>query len=99
MVDELDRELFAAGMIDIKAPDVWGQNRMTRHRDEFEKQMLKQLGGFQEILQAAQRRADLAVMTSATALSFSPAAAARGSAPVRGSSRPGLKGSASPQVT
>ena len=76
MVDELDRALFAAGMIDIKAPDVWGQNRMTRHRDEFERTMYKQLGNFQEILQAAQRRADIAAMTSATALSFSPAAPA-----------------------
>ncbi len=76
MVDELDHALFAAGMIDIKAPDVWGQNRMTRHRDEFERTMYRQLGNFQEILQAAQRRADVAAMSSATALSFSPAAPA-----------------------
>ncbi len=90
LVDEIDRELFAAGMIDIKAPDVWGQNRMTRYRAEFEQQMAQERGKFQEILQAAQRTADLAVMTSATSLSFSPtgaaapAAASSGSNPVRG---------------
>jgi hypothetical protein len=86
MVDDLDRTLFALGMIDVKSPDVWGQNRMTRHRDEFERTMYKQLNGFQEILQAAQRKADLAVLTSATALSFSPpgAPAASGSQPLKG---------------
>ena len=88
MLDDLDRTLFALGTIDIKSPDVWGQNRMTRHRDEFERTMYKQLNGFQEILQAAQRCADLAVLTSATALSFSPAlspaAAASGTQPFKG---------------
>jgi hypothetical protein len=29
LVDCIDKELFKTGTIGIKAPDVWGQNRMT----------------------------------------------------------------------
>jgi hypothetical protein len=56
MIDCVDRELYRKGTIGIKAPDVWGQNRMTMYRAEFEKQMKGNLDKFQVILQAAQRR-------------------------------------------
>ena len=75
LVDCIDHELYRKGMIGIKAPDVWGQNRMTMYRSEFEKQMAGNLGKFQVILQAAQRRSDTAVLTSATSLANTVAAA------------------------
>lgn len=74
LIDQLDRELFRLGMIDVKAPDVWGQNRMTKYRAEFESQMAQELGKFTEILNAAQRRADLAVLVSSTAVGVSAGA-------------------------
>ena len=64
-VDLIDKRLFEAGTIGVKAPDVWGQNRMTVHRAEFETQMASRLGSFQLILQAAQNRTDIATLTSA----------------------------------
>jgi hypothetical protein len=75
LVDCIDKELFNKGTIGIKAPDIWGQNRMTAYRAEFEGQMALSLGQFQTILQAAQRRSDVAVLTNATQLSATVAAA------------------------
>ena len=74
-IDCIDKDLFKKGTIGIKSPDVWGQNRMTAYRAEFEGQMAQQLGQFQLILQAAQRRSDVAVLTNATQLSATVAAA------------------------
>ena len=74
IVDCIDKELYKTGMIGIKVPDVWGQNRMTRYRSEYESQMAQNLGQFQLILQGAQRRSDTAVLTSATSLAATVAA-------------------------
>ena len=74
-VDLIDRRLFAEGTIGVKVPDVWGQNRMTVYRAEYETQMATRLGQFQEILQAAQSRTDLSALTSATSLGATVAAA------------------------
>ena len=75
LVDRIDKALFEAGTIGIKAPDVWGQNRMTSYRAEFETQMATRLTNFQEILQAAQSRTDVSSLTSATSLGATLAAA------------------------
>jgi hypothetical protein len=74
-VDLIDKRLFDSGTIGVKVPDVWGQNRMTVHRAEFETQMAKRLGNYQDILQAAQSRTDVAALTSATSLGATVAAA------------------------
>src|SRR5262249_42081124 len=68
MIDELDRELFKLGTINVKAPDVWGQNRMTKYRTEFEDQMAQEVSKFEVTLNGALRRADLAVLISGTSL-------------------------------
>ncbi len=77
-VDELDRTLFREGMIAVKAPDVWGQNRMTKYRAEFETNMARELGNFKYMLNGAVRNTDVTVLTSATSVgaAFSGAAAA-----------------------
>ena len=80
--------LFKKGMIGIEAPDVWGQNRMTAFRAEFEARMAQNLGQFQLILQAAQRRSDVAVLTNATQLSATVAAAGVAAPRGLGGSRP-----------
>jgi len=80
-IDELDKELFEEGIIGIKAPDVWGQNRMTKYRAEYEKEMADQVNKFAVTLNAAIRRADTAVLTSATSIGMAvqPRPAAQGS--------------------
>src|SRR4051794_23720012 len=39
LIDRLDKSLDRRGQVVVKAPDVWGQNRMTQYRAEYEEQM------------------------------------------------------------
>lgn len=68
LIDHLDKSLFDRGKVVVKGPDVWGQNRLTQHRAEYEDQMKTQLKNFEIILSSYQRRADLAALTSATSV-------------------------------
>ena len=67
-VDRLERELNQTGTVVIKAPDIWGESRLTKHRQEFEKEMEKQIGEFQLLLNANIRRSDQAYLASALAI-------------------------------
>jgi len=78
-IDWLKAHLAAHGTIVAKQPDVWGQNRLTRARAEYEEQMRAQLGGFQELSNASLRRSDQAFLGLAMALTTTPPAA-RGAA-------------------
>ena len=71
LIDHLDKCLYDNGQVVVKGPDVWGQNRMTVFRGEYEDQMKTQLGNFEIILSSYQRRADLAALTTATAVGAS----------------------------
>jgi len=64
----LEHHLDHYGSIVAKAPDVWGQNRLTRHRAEYEEQMRAQLGRFESRSSAALRRSDQAFLGMALAL-------------------------------
>ena len=64
----LEHHLDHYGSIVAKAPDVWGQNRLTRHRAEYEAQMQAQLGRFESRSNAALRRSDQAFLGMAFAL-------------------------------
>ena len=39
LIDHLDKSLFCRGQVVVKNPDVWGQNRLTEYRVEYENQM------------------------------------------------------------
>jgi hypothetical protein len=74
-LDEFTREVLWLehhvdhyGSVVAKAPDVWGQNRLTRHRSEYEEQMRAQLGRFESRSSAALRRSDQAFLGMALAL-------------------------------
>ena len=67
-IDWLEHHIDAYGSIVAKQPDVWGQSRLTRHRDEYEDQMRRQLGQFTERTTAALRRSDQAYLGMALAL-------------------------------
>ncbi len=71
LIDDLEDRLQYRGRMVVKGPDVWGQNRMTQYRGEYEDQMKTQLANFEIILSSYQRRADLAALTSATSVGAS----------------------------
>jgi hypothetical protein len=68
-IDKLERELQYTGRINVKAPDVWGQARLTAHREEFEQQMAGQLTAFTPTTNAEIAIADQAFLSQALTLS------------------------------
>jgi hypothetical protein len=67
-IEWLERYLDRYGSIVAKQPDVWGQNRLTRHRYEYEEQLRRQLDTFEVRSNAALRRSDQAFLGMAMAL-------------------------------
>jgi len=67
-IDWLEHHLDTYGTVVAKQPDVWGEARLMRHRDEFERQMQTQLGEFAFKMNAAIRRSDQAFLSMAMAL-------------------------------
>src|SRR5262249_51056869 len=61
-------------------PDVWGQARLTKHREEFEQQMLAQLDKFDYTLQGSLWQSDQAYFADAFALSAAASAKGGGAA-------------------
>lgn len=56
-VDGLEWEIVREGTIGIKAPDIWGQDRMTKSRAEYEQQLAgQQKDGFKSVMSAVIRR-------------------------------------------
>lgn len=76
-IDWLEHHIDSYGSIVAKQPDIWGEARLTKHRDEYERVMFTRLGGFGFRLNAAITQADAAFLAQALALS----AAASGTAP------------------
>ncbi len=74
-VDRLEQLIEKFGSVVVKQPDVWGQARLTRYRDEYEQQMSVELTNFQFTLQGSIAGSDQAYLADAAALS----AAASGS--------------------
>jgi hypothetical protein len=68
-LDCLEAHIERYGSVVAKQPDVWGQARMTKHRDEFEKQMAINVGLFGPTLQGSLVRSDQAFLADAFALS------------------------------
>jgi hypothetical protein len=50
-LDDLENRIERNGSVVAQHPSVWGQARLTRHREEFEKQMFLELGNFHATLQ------------------------------------------------
>ena len=74
-IDELERCLELYGSVVVKQPDVWGQARLSKYRDEYEQEMAKDLPNFQFTLNGSVSGSDQAYLADAAALS----AAASGS--------------------
>ena len=67
-IDYLEHHIDTYGTVVPKSPDVWGQARLTKHRQEYERTMEKQLGAFKETMQGAIRRSDEAYLGMALSL-------------------------------
>jgi len=67
-LDWLEHQIDLHGSIVAKTPDVWGQNRLVRHRLEYEEQLRGQLTRFEQHAQAAIRRSDQSFLGMALAL-------------------------------
>ena len=79
-IDWLEKHIDNYGTVVPKQPDVWGQARLTKHRQEFEKVMFNELGNFNLLVNGTISRSDSAFLANAFALS----AAVGGGAPPTG---------------
>lgn len=76
-IDWLEHHIDRYGSIVAKQPDIWGEARLTKHRDEYERIMYQELNQFQFKLNAAISQSDSSFLSQALALS----AAASGQSP------------------
>src|SRR5262245_59201396 len=68
-VDHLEKHIDKYGSVVAKIPDVWGESRLTKYREEFEKEMFKEFDEFKPTLQGSIWRSDQAYFANAFALS------------------------------
>src|SRR5262249_50948222 len=68
-LDKLEANVEKYGSVVAKQPDVWGQARLTKYREEFEQQMKAQLDKFGMTLQGTLSESDQAYFADAFALS------------------------------
>jgi hypothetical protein len=59
MIDDLDRIMTTYGTISVKTPDVWGQDRLSKFRSEYEEEMAEGLKqSFKGEINASVRRSE-----------------------------------------
>jgi len=68
-IDWLEHHIDTYGSIVAKQPDIWGEARLTKHRDEYEQQLHQELNQFKFKLNAAIAQADSSFLSQALALS------------------------------
>jgi hypothetical protein len=68
-IEHLEKHINCYGTIVAKQPDVWGQARMMKHRQDFERTIAQQLTKFEPSLQGSLSRTDQAYLASALSLS------------------------------
>ncbi len=68
-IECLEKHVDWYGSIVAKQPDVWGQARLMKYRQEFEQTLFKQLNTFEPTLQASISRTDQAFLAQAFSLS------------------------------
>ena len=77
-IDWLEHHVDTYGSVVAKQPDIWGEARLTKHRDEYERMMFTRLGEFGPTINASFSQSDSSFLAQAIALS---AAATGGAAP------------------
>lgn len=64
-IDYLEAIIEDYGTIVPKHPDVWGEARLTKHRQEMEEELAKELPSFRETLNGSLRRSDQSFLSAA----------------------------------
>ena len=67
-IDWVEHHLDRYGSIVAKQPDIWGEARLTKHRDEYERMMHRELNQFQFKLNAAISQTDSSYLAQTLAL-------------------------------
>ncbi len=67
-IDRLEHKLQNEGSVVVKAPDVWGESRLTKHRQEFERVLEAKVDEFQLMLNGSIRRSDQAFLANSLAI-------------------------------
>lgn len=67
-IDDLEEHIEKYGSVVAKQPDIWGESRLTKYRQEFEDIMAEEKDDFAVTINAAISRSDQAFAASATAL-------------------------------
>ena len=78
-IDWLEHHIDCYGSVVAKQPDIWGEARLTKHRDEYERILYQELNQFEFTLNAAISQSDQSYASAALALSN--AVSENGSAP------------------
>jgi hypothetical protein len=73
LVDRLEKHVETYGSVVAKTPDIWGEERLTLHRFEYEQQLRKELEKLHGTINAQIRRSDQAFLASAMAVSAAAA--------------------------
>ena len=68
-LDEVEKQLNLDGTVVAKAPDIWGEARLTKHRQEFETVLAKEVDNFEFRLNASISRTDQAFLANALSIS------------------------------
>ncbi|MBX3431916.1 MAG: hypothetical protein KF847_01085 [Pirellulales bacterium] len=76
-IDWLEHHIDTYGSVVAKQPDVWGEARLTKHRDEFERILFQELNQFEFQLNGVIRQSDQSFAAAALALSVAASAPAK----------------------
>ena len=68
-IDWLEHHIDTYGSVVAKQPDIWGEARLTKHRDEYERIMFRELNQFKSTINAAISQSDSSFLAQALALS------------------------------
>lgn len=68
-IDWLEHHIDKYGSVVAKQPDIWGEARLTKHRDEYERILFRELSEFEFKINAANAQSDTAFFAQAIALS------------------------------
>ena len=64
-IDWLEHHIDTYGSVVAKSPDIWGEARLTKFRDEYEKMMFRELAGFEVRINASIAQSDSAFLAQA----------------------------------
>jgi hypothetical protein len=63
-LDHVEKHIDWHGSVTAKAPDVWGEARLTKYRQEIEKRLLTEIDSFRASTQGTLSRTDIANLTA-----------------------------------